>query len=172
MGRDAPASSTAAPIRTCITAGAYRQLLPPNRSLELAVNLTRSTPGGPFPAASSEVGRYDTVGGPRHQQRHQPRRRYRRRTSHPGHPHRNPGRRRGLVPSCQGTRHVGRSHSTATLTAEVATEKVSRIGAEAAKLMHDPAEIDRILADGSARARVIAAPVMAKVKDIVGFIRS
>ena len=56
--------------------------------------------------------------------------------------------------------------------AEVATEKVSRIGAEAAKLMHDPAEIDRILADGSARARVIAAPVMAKVKDIVGFIRS
>jgi len=56
--------------------------------------------------------------------------------------------------------------------AEVATEKVSRIGAETAKLMHDPAEIDRILADGSARARIIAAPVMAKVKDIVGFIRS
>ena len=56
--------------------------------------------------------------------------------------------------------------------AEVATEKVSRIGAETAKLMDDPAEIDRILANGSARARAIAAPVMAKVKDIVGFIRS
>jgi tryptophanyl-tRNA synthetase len=56
--------------------------------------------------------------------------------------------------------------------AEVATEKLGRIGAEAARLMSDPAEIDRILADGSARARAIAAPVMAKVKDIVGLIRS
>jgi tryptophanyl-tRNA synthetase len=55
---------------------------------------------------------------------------------------------------------------------EVATEKVSRISAETAKLMNDPAEIDRILADGSARARAIATPVMDKVKDIVGFIRS
>jgi tryptophanyl-tRNA synthetase len=36
----------------------------------------------------------------------------------------------------------------------------------------DTAEIDRILADGSERARAITAPVMAKVKDIVGFIRS
>ncbi|HEY8194199.1 MAG TPA: tryptophan--tRNA ligase, partial [Hyphomicrobium sp.] len=56
--------------------------------------------------------------------------------------------------------------------AEVATEKVGRIGAEATRLMGDRAEIDRILADGSARAREVAAPVMAKVKDIVGFIRS
>ena len=51
-------------------------------------------------------------------------------------------------------------------------EKASRIGAEIAKLMDDPVEIDRILANGSARARTIAAPVMDKVKDIVGFIRS
>jgi tryptophanyl-tRNA synthetase len=56
--------------------------------------------------------------------------------------------------------------------AEVATEKIGDIGAEAARLMADPAEIDRILADGSARARAITVPVMAKVKDIVGFIRS
>jgi tryptophanyl-tRNA synthetase len=56
--------------------------------------------------------------------------------------------------------------------AEVATEKVGRIGAEAARLMGDPAEIDRILADGSQRARAVTEPVMAKVKDIVGFIRS
>jgi tryptophanyl-tRNA synthetase len=56
--------------------------------------------------------------------------------------------------------------------AEVATEKVGRIGTEAARLMGDPAEIDRILADGSARARAVSEPVMAKVKDIVGFIRS
>jgi tryptophanyl-tRNA synthetase len=56
--------------------------------------------------------------------------------------------------------------------AEVATEKLGKIGGEASRLMKDPAEIDLVLADGSARARAIAAPVMDKVKDIVGFIRS
>jgi tryptophanyl-tRNA synthetase len=56
--------------------------------------------------------------------------------------------------------------------AEIATEKIGRIGAESARLMKDPAEIDRVLADGSARARAIASPIMGKVKDIVGFIRS
>ncbi len=38
--------------------------------------------------------------------------------------------------------------------------------------MGDPAEIDRVLADGAARARAIATPIMNEVKDIVGFIRS
>ena len=38
--------------------------------------------------------------------------------------------------------------------------------------MGEPADIDRILADGSALARGVTEPVMAKVKDIVGFIRS
>ena len=56
--------------------------------------------------------------------------------------------------------------------AEVATEKLGRIGAEANKLMADPGHIDRVLADGSARARAIALPVMDKVKDIVGLLRS
>jgi tryptophanyl-tRNA synthetase len=56
--------------------------------------------------------------------------------------------------------------------AEVAVTKVGPIGAEMRRLSGDPVEIDRILADGSARARAIAAPVMHKVKDIVGFIRS
>ena len=55
--------------------------------------------------------------------------------------------------------------------AEVATDKLGRIGGEASRLMQDPAEIDRILADGSARARAIAKPVMESVKDIVGLIR-
>ena len=36
----------------------------------------------------------------------------------------------------------------------------------------DPAEIDRILADGAARAREIASPVMDTVKDIVGLLRT
>ena len=56
--------------------------------------------------------------------------------------------------------------------AEVATDKLGRIGSEANKLMADPAHIDSILADGSARARTIAGPVMNKVKDIVGLLRS
>jgi tryptophanyl-tRNA synthetase len=56
--------------------------------------------------------------------------------------------------------------------ADVATDKLGRIGGEASRLMQDPAEIDRILADGAARARAIAKPVMDNVKDIVGLIRS
>jgi tryptophanyl-tRNA synthetase len=56
--------------------------------------------------------------------------------------------------------------------AEVAAARIGPIAAESARLMADPAELDRILADGSARARAIAAPVMHKVKDIVGLIRS
>jgi tryptophanyl-tRNA synthetase len=56
--------------------------------------------------------------------------------------------------------------------AEVATEKVGRIGADAKRLMEDPAEIDKVLADGAARARAIAGPVMDTVKDIVGLLRS
>ena len=39
------------------------------------------------------------------------------------------------------------------------------------RLGNDPAEIDRMLADGARRARMIAAPIMAEVKDIVGFVR-
>ena len=40
------------------------------------------------------------------------------------------------------------------------------------RLMADPAEIDRILADGAERARAIAKPIFAEVKDVVGFVRS
>ena len=56
--------------------------------------------------------------------------------------------------------------------AEVCVAKLGPIAAETKRLMADPAEIDRILADGSRRARAIAAPIFAEVKDIVGFVRS
>ncbi len=56
--------------------------------------------------------------------------------------------------------------------AEVATDKLGKIGGEAQRLMADPAEIDKVLAGGSARARAIAKPVMDQVKDIVGLLRS
>ncbi len=56
--------------------------------------------------------------------------------------------------------------------AEVCVSKLGPIAAEAKRLMTDTAEIDRILADGAARARTIAKPVLDEVKDIVGFVRS
>jgi tryptophanyl-tRNA synthetase len=55
---------------------------------------------------------------------------------------------------------------------EVATARLGPIRAEIVRLMGDPAEIDRVLADGAARARAVATPIMNEVKDIVGFIRS
>ena len=56
--------------------------------------------------------------------------------------------------------------------ADVAVAKLAPITGEVKRLVADPAEIDRILKAGSERARAIAAPVMAAVKDIVGFVRS
>ena len=55
--------------------------------------------------------------------------------------------------------------------ADVCVERLGGLSGEIARLMQDPAEIDRILVDGADRARAIGTPVMAKVKDIVGFIR-
>ena len=49
--------------------------------------------------------------------------------------------------------------------------KLGPITAEMRRLVADPAYIDSILADGSARAQAIAAETMKAVKDIVGFIR-
>ena len=55
--------------------------------------------------------------------------------------------------------------------AELATSKLTPIGAEMRRLMAEPVEIDRILADGARHAYDIADPILAKTKDIVGFIR-
>ncbi|MEX0745597.1 MAG: tryptophan--tRNA ligase [Phycisphaeraceae bacterium] len=55
---------------------------------------------------------------------------------------------------------------------ELATTKLTPIGDEMRRLMADPHEIDNILADGARRAHDIADPILAKTKDIVGFIRS
>ncbi|HEY8127878.1 MAG TPA: tryptophan--tRNA ligase [Hyphomicrobium sp.] len=56
--------------------------------------------------------------------------------------------------------------------ADALIARVEPIAGEIKRLTADPTEIDRILADGSTRAREIATPIMGKVKDIVGFIRS
>jgi tryptophanyl-tRNA synthetase len=59
----------------------------------------------------------------------------------------------------------------ASLT-ELAVTKLSPIAGEMKRLLHDPAAIDAVLADGSARARNIAGETMKAVKDIVGFVHS
>jgi len=56
--------------------------------------------------------------------------------------------------------------------AELAVEKLAPIGAEMKRLADDAAQIDCILSDGAQRAEAIAAPIMDRVKDIVGFIRN
>ena len=56
--------------------------------------------------------------------------------------------------------------------ADLAIEKLAPISEEMRRLMRDPAHIDAILADGAARARAIAEPILAEVNAIVGLISS
>ncbi|MCE6951553.1 tryptophan--tRNA ligase [Cereibacter sphaeroides] len=56
--------------------------------------------------------------------------------------------------------------------ADLAVSVLSPITAEMNRLMQDPTEIDRILADGSDRADAVARPILEEVYDIVGMIRS
>lgn len=58
-----------------------------------------------------------------------------------------------------------------TALVDLSVAQLGPIGAEMKKLVQDPVYIDSILADGSARAQVIAAETMKAVKDIVGFVR-
>ena len=55
---------------------------------------------------------------------------------------------------------------------DLAVEKLAPISLEMKKLMGEAGEIDAILRDGAGRAREIADPNMARVKEIVGFITS
>ena len=54
--------------------------------------------------------------------------------------------------------------------ADLAVAKLAPLSSEMARLMQDPAEIDRILADGAVRARAIAAPILRRTYDIVGMV--
>ncbi|SON54161.1 Tryptophan-tRNA ligase [Hartmannibacter diazotrophicus] len=56
--------------------------------------------------------------------------------------------------------------------ADLAVEKLAPIAGRMRELMADPAYVDSVLADGAARARAIAMPILNDVKDIVGLIRS
>ncbi|HVU20776.1 MAG TPA: tryptophan--tRNA ligase [Rhizomicrobium sp.] len=54
--------------------------------------------------------------------------------------------------------------------ADLTVAKVAPIADEMRRLLADTAEIDRILRDGAAKARTIAAPIMEDVKRVVGFV--
>jgi tryptophanyl-tRNA synthetase len=54
---------------------------------------------------------------------------------------------------------------------DLAVSKLGPVGGEMKRLVADTAYIDSVLADGAARAQVLAAETMKAVKDIVGFVR-
>ncbi|WP_223422563.1 tryptophan--tRNA ligase [Tateyamaria pelophila] len=54
--------------------------------------------------------------------------------------------------------------------ADLAVDKLAPISGEMARLMDDPAEIDRILAHGATQAREITTPILKKTYEIVGMV--
>jgi tryptophanyl-tRNA synthetase len=54
--------------------------------------------------------------------------------------------------------------------ADLAVAKLTPLAKEMRQLLSDPAEIDRLLAAGAARAAAVAAPIMANVRRLVGFV--
>ncbi|MCC6737357.1 MAG: tryptophan--tRNA ligase, partial [Bauldia sp.] len=58
-----------------------------------------------------------------------------------------------------------------TALADLAVARLAPIAGEMRRLMAEPAEIDRILADGAGRAEAIASVTIDEVKDIVGLVR-
>ncbi len=79
----------------------------------------------------------------------------------------------GLTPAQVVTQYAGAQFGTfKPALADLAVEKLAPITTEMTRLMKDPAEIDRILGIGAARADAIARPIVDQVYDIVGMIRS
>ena len=58
------------------------------------------------------------------------------------------------------------------MLADLAVAHLAPISAEMARLMQDPAEIDRIIGEGASKARAIAEPILRQTYEIVGMIRS
>ena len=56
--------------------------------------------------------------------------------------------------------------------ADLVIERLAPVSARLGELLADPGKIDRVLAEGTERARAIAAPVLAETRRIVGFWRA
>ncbi len=54
---------------------------------------------------------------------------------------------------------------------DLAVAKLGPVGAEMKRLAGDPGAVDAVLRDGAARARALGAPILAEVKNIVGFLK-
>ncbi len=68
------------------------------------------------------------------------------------------------------TRHAGAQFSAfKSALADVAVAHLSPITGEMRRLKDDPVYIDGVLRDGAARARVVAAPILKKTYEIMGF---
>jgi tryptophanyl-tRNA synthetase len=68
-------------------------------------------------------------------------------------------------------RFVGRGYGDLKKElAEVVTDAFAPIQRRASEVLADPAELGRVLADGAARARSVAAPTLAVVYDRIGFL--
>jgi tryptophanyl-tRNA synthetase len=66
---------------------------------------------------------------------------------------------------------AGQQFSTfKSVLADLTVARLEPINREMRRLLADPAQIDRLLHDGAARARAIATPVMEEVKKTIGFI--
>src|SRR6185312_4064995 len=66
---------------------------------------------------------------------------------------------------------AGQQFSTfKSVLADLTVARLEPINREMRRLLADPAQIDRLLHDGAARARTIATPVMEEVKKTIGFI--
>jgi tryptophanyl-tRNA synthetase len=79
----------------------------------------------------------------------------------------------GLTPAQVVAHYAGAQFGTfKPALADLAVAKLEPITRKMTQLMQDPAEIDRILGQGAARADAIARPIVDQVYDIVGMIRS
>ena len=56
--------------------------------------------------------------------------------------------------------------------ADLAVDRLGAIAAEMRRLLDDPAEIDRVLADGADKACGIADPILSETYRIVGFLKA
>ncbi|MGQ0566982.1 MAG: tryptophan--tRNA ligase [Gemmobacter sp.] len=78
-----------------------------------------------------------------------------------------------MTPEAVVAAHAGATFSTfKPALADLAVARLSPITTAMTRLMQDPAEIDRILGQGADRAETLARPVLDRVYDITGMIRS
>jgi tryptophanyl-tRNA synthetase len=66
----------------------------------------------------------------------------------------------------------GQFSSFKNALADLAVAKLSPVAGDMRRYQADPAHVEAVLADGSARARAIAAPILRDVKKLVGFIQA